>query len=89
MTQPIRNRKKTTLPSIRAMLDYFMALIMLLAGCFIMFSEAMIGRDYFADSLMLQGGMKWVFGVLFIFYGFFRAYRGFISQKEEHNSHED
>lgn len=63
----------------RAMLDYFMALLMLFFGVFIIFSEKIIGYDYFADSSFVTGKMKWLVGILFMLYGIFRAYRGYVA----------
>jgi sulfite exporter TauE/SafE len=62
----------------RGMLDFFMAILMACFGLFIMFSKNVLGYDYFADNLFLQGSIKWIVGILFIFYALFRAYRGYI-----------
>ena len=75
-----RNSRKP--PGVRAMLDYFMALVMVFFGLIILFPEPILGVDYFNDSALLQGAMKWVIGFLFILYGFFRAYRGYVSSKK-------
>jgi sulfite exporter TauE/SafE len=61
----------------RGMLDFFMALLMIGFGLFIMFSRKVLGYDYFADNAFLQGAIKYIVGVLFIFYGLFRAFRGY------------
>lgn len=75
-----RNSRKP--PGVRAMLDYFMALVMIFFGLLILFPEPILGVDYFKDSALLQGAMKWIIGFLFILYGFFRAYRGYVSSKK-------
>lgn len=76
------NRNRTQPPGIRAMLDYFMALVMVFFGCIILFPEQIMGVDYFKDSALVQGAMKWVIGFLFILYGCFRAYRGYAASKK-------
>lgn len=86
ITSNNHNRRNT--PGIRAMLDYFMALVMIFFGCVILFPEQILGVDYFADSALVQGGMKWVIGLLFILYGVFRAYRGYIASKKPVNDEE-
>lgn len=68
-------------PNFRGMLDYFMALAMIMMGAFIIFSEKFLGYDYFRNSSIVKGGMKWLIGALFMLYGLFRAYRGYTSSK--------
>jgi hypothetical protein len=75
------NRRRRPGPNFRAWLDYFMALLMLFFGCVIMFPRQILGVDYFKDSMLIKGAMKWVIGGLFILYGFFRAYRGYLAAK--------
>lgn len=82
MSTAYNNRSNRKPPGVRAMLDYFMALVMVFFGLMILFPEQILGNDYFNDSALLQGAMKWVIGFLFIFYGVFRAYRGYISSKK-------
>jgi len=65
------------------MLDYFMALLMLLFGIFVMASEKFIGYDYFEDSRIAKGPMKYVIGVLLIGYGLMRAYRAYFLSKAD------
>ena len=79
------NRRRVQPPGIRSMLDYFMALVMVFFGCIILFPEQILGVDYFKDSALVQGAMKWVIGFLFILYGCFRAYRGYIGSKKTDN----
>lgn len=71
------NSKEKNKTNVRAMLDVFMALLMVFFGVFILFSEKIIGYDYFADNAFLQGSIKWIIGILFMLYGIFRAYRGY------------
>ena len=82
MSTDINQRNRHRPPGVRAMLDYFMALVMIFFGCIILFPELILGVDYFADSAILQGAMKWIIGFLFILYGCFRAYRGYVSSKK-------
>lgn len=76
------NRRRRP-PGLRAMLDYMMALIWVLFGSFIIFSRQMLGYDFFAESALLQGGMKWAIGIMIMLYGLFRAYRGYQLSKEQ------
>jgi hypothetical protein len=82
MSTTSNSKRRTSVPGVRAMLDYFMALIMVFFGCVILFPRQILGVDYFADSAILQGAMKWVIALLFILYGVFRAYRGYIASKQ-------
>jgi len=83
------SRRKST-PNVRAMMDYFMASLMVFFGVFIMFSEKIIGYDYFEGSNFVTGKMKWIIGVLFMLYGVFKAYRGYVAAKiEKEFQHED
>lgn len=70
------------------MFDYFIALLMVGFGGFIIFSEKMIGYDYFEGSWLVTGGMKWVIGILFMLYGVFRAYRAYVASKQNRNDNE-
>ena len=85
MDSNTHNRRRVQPPNIRSMLDYFMALVMVFFGCVILFPEQILGVDYFKDSALVQGAMKWVIGFLFILYGCFRAYRGYIASKTRGN----
>lgn len=80
--KPYQRKHKTGLPDFRALLDYFMGALMVFGGFFIIFSKHIIGEDYFADSEFVQGGMKWFLGAIFMIYGIFRLYRGYVIQKE-------
>ena len=82
-------RKKPQGPNLRAMLDYFMALLMMFFGAVILFPVEILGVDYFKDSALLQGGMKWLIGILFILYGLFRAYRGWLGSKSKIDDDEE
>lgn len=74
------------MPNFRVMLDYFMALLMLFFGFFIIWSEKVLGYDYFEGSWLVDGAMKWIIGLLFVLYGVFRAYRGYqLGQIERRN----
>ncbi len=79
-------RKNTKGPGARVLLDYFMALLMLFFGVFIIWSEKIIGYDYFEGSYLVTGAMKWVIGILFMLYGVFRAYRGYLLYEREKTS---
>lgn len=72
---------RTPKPNFRGILDYFMAIAMIWMGCFIIFSEKFIGYDYFQNSTIVKGGTKWAIGILFMFYGLFRAYRAYSASK--------
>ena len=78
-------RQKPGGGGLRSALDFVMAIIWILFGSFIIFSEQMTGQDFFRDSPLLKGGMKWVIGILFILYGFSRAYRGYTSAKKQND----
>ncbi len=78
-----RSSSRRKMPNFRVMLDYFMALLMLFFGFFIIFSKVIIGYDYFEGSYFVTGAMKWVIGILFMLYGVFRAYRGYLLGKRE------
>ncbi len=80
---PTNNKRRRKGPNPRVMLDYFMALLMLFFGFFIIFSEKLLGYDYFADSKFVSGAMKWIVGILFMLYALFRGYRGYISAQNE------
>jgi len=60
-----------------------MAALMVLMGIFILFPEMIVGFDFFQDSWFLQGAMKWVVGILFMLYGVFRAYRGYLVSRQQ------
>ena len=81
-----RNRPKP--PGIRSLLDYFMAMVWIFIGLLILFPEQIAGVDLFRNKPILQGTMKWVIGFLFILYGFFRGYRGYIASKTRSNDDE-
>lgn len=83
---PSSQRKKNKAPGPRVLLDYFMALLMLFFGVFIIWSEKIIGYDYFEGSYLVTGAMKWVIGILFMLYGVFRAYRGYLLGEREKTS---
>jgi threonine/homoserine/homoserine lactone efflux protein len=72
-----KNRRRQV-PDFRAWLDYGMAALMVFFGVFIVFSEKILGYDYFEDSWLITGGMKWAIGIMFALYGAFRAYRGYL-----------
>ena len=77
-----QQRRKTRGPSVRVLLEYFMALLMLFFGFFIIFSEKLLGYDYFEGSWLITGAMQWAIGILFMLYGVFRAYRGHLLDKQ-------
>lgn len=85
MNMSTNRRQRAKPPGIRSFLDYFMALVMVFFGCIILFPEQILGVDYFKDSALVQGAMKWVIGFLFILYGFFRAYRGYLGSKTKND----
>jgi hypothetical protein len=72
------NSKRRQVPDFRVWLDYGMAALMVFFGVFIVFSEKILGYDYFEDSWLVTGGMKWAIGIMFGLYGAFRAYRGYL-----------
>ncbi|MES2647518.1 MAG: hypothetical protein V4717_11620 [Bacteroidota bacterium] len=75
-----RNRSKP--PGVRSILDYFMALVWVFIGFLIFFPEQIAGVDIFRNKPILQGSMKWVIGSLFLLYGLFRGYRGYVASKK-------
>jgi len=83
MSVTSKYRKKPQGPNLRSLLDYFMALLMIFFGAVILFPEEILGVDYFKDSPLVKGTMKWVIGILFILYGLFRAYRGYLASKSK------
>lgn len=66
----------------RVVLDYFMGLLWMFGGIFIIFSEKLLGYDYFEESDLVQGWMKWFIGFIFVLYGLFRIYRGYQLQND-------
>ncbi len=74
--QSYKRKHKTGVPDFRTLMDYFMGLLMIFGGIFIVFSKEMLGYDYFEDTDFVQGGMKWLLGGVFFAYGLIRLYRG-------------
>ena len=89
MNTNTNKRNRPNPPGIKSLLDYFMAMVMVFFGCIILFPEEILGVNYFKDSALVQGAMKWVIGFLFILYGGFRAYRGYIASKNKRNDDDD
>jgi uncharacterized membrane protein len=58
-----------------------MAGLMVFFGIFIIFSENMLGYDYFEGSMLNSKGSKIGVGIAFMLFGVFRAYTGFIRRK--------
>jgi hypothetical protein len=75
-------KRKRPVVGPRVVLDYFMGLLWMFGGIFIIFSEKFLGYDYFEDSDLVQGWMKWFIGFIFVLYGLFRIYRGYQLQNE-------
>lgn len=80
--KPYKRKHTSGMPDFRAFLDYFMGGLMVFGGIFIIFSRYFIGQDYFEDSALVQGWMKWFLGIIFMLYGAFRLYRGYHIQQE-------
>lgn len=76
-----RYRKKNPL-DFRALLDYFMALLMIFFGIFIVFSASFIGYDYFEGTWLADPSIKWIMAGMFAFYGLFRGYRGYLQSRK-------
>ena len=89
MNTNTNNRRRAKPPGVRSLLDYFMALVMVFFGLMILFPEQILGVDYFKDSALVRGAMKWVIGFLFILYGVFRGYRGYIASKNKGDQDEE
>ena len=85
MNNNSNNRSRPKPPAIRSLLDYFMALVWLFVGLLILFPVQIAGADIFRNKPILQGTMKWVIGFLFVLYGVFRGYRGYIASKNRDN----
>ena len=60
-----------------------MALLMISGALFFIFSERLLGYDYFAESPLMQGAMRWIIAGLFFLYGIFRLYRANLLRKED------
>lgn len=88
--QTRRSYRRKSTPNVRAIMDYFMAALMVFFGVFILDSEKILGYDYFEDSPFIKGKVKWLVGILFMLYGVFKAYRGYVAAKlEKEFDHED
>lgn len=72
----------------KAGVHYVRGLIWTLFGLFIMFSQQMLGEDFFKDSAFIKGPVKWVVGILFVLYGIFRMYRGYTSSQKAQDDDE-
>ncbi len=72
-------RKKHT--AIKSYKDYFMCLIILGFGIFIMFSKHIIGYEYFDSGFLEPKPLRYSVGPLFMVYGLFRAWRGYKNSK--------
>ncbi len=79
------NRSRSKPPAIRSLLDYFMAMVWIFIGLLILFPEQIAGVDLFKNKPILQGATKWVIGFLFMLYGVFRGYRGYMAAKNRGN----
>ena len=89
MERPSYNtRKRRPGPDPRMMLGYFMGILWIGGGLFVVFSKYVIGYDYFEDSDLVKGWMQWFLGFIFVLYGGFRIYRGYILQKERNLENE-
>jgi hypothetical protein len=89
MERPTRNtRKRLNAPDPRIMLGYFMGVLWIFGGFFVVFSKYIIGYDYFDDSDFVKGWMRWFLGFIFVLYGGFRIYRGYLLQKERNADNE-
>lgn len=64
-----------------------MGALWVFGGIFIVFSEKLLGYDYFEESDLVQGWMKWFIGFIFVLYGGFRIFRGYQLQKENRINH--
>lgn len=77
---PRRKRKPALEP--RVLLDFFMGALWMLAGLFAAFSKELFRSDFFEDNDFVQGWMKYFLGGIFVLYGIFRIYRGYVLYKE-------
>ena len=75
-----RKRKPALEP--RVMLDFFMGVLWMLAGLFAAFSKELFRSDFFEGNDLVQGWMKYFLGGIFVLYGLFRIYRGYVLYKE-------
>lgn len=53
-----------------------------LVALFVAFSEELFKSDFFEGNDLVQGWMKYFIGAIFMLYGIFRIYRGYILYKE-------
>jgi uncharacterized membrane protein HdeD (DUF308 family) len=72
-------RKKYTFA--RSLLDYFMGLVMVLFGLFMLFSAKVIGHDYFDTGVLANKSLRYLIAPLFMLYGVFRVWRGYKMSK--------
>lgn len=80
--QPTYKRRRRPGLEPRVVLDFFMGILWMFGGTFIIFSKYIIGYDYFEESDLVKGWMKWFIGFIFMLYGVFRIYRGYQLYKE-------
>jgi hypothetical protein len=81
MNETSRRPQRKNPLDFRALLDYFMGLLMIFFGVFIAFSAKFIGYDYFEGTWLANGTLKWMMAGLFALYGLFRGYRGYLQTK--------
>jgi hypothetical protein len=59
-----------------------MGILWMFAGLFAAFSKELFHSDFFEGNDLIQGWMKYFIGGIFMLYGLFRIYRGYILYKE-------
>jgi hypothetical protein len=64
------------------MLDFFMGGLWIFVALFAAFSKELFNSDFFEGNDLVNGWMKYFIGAMFMLYGIFRVYRGYMLYKE-------
>jgi hypothetical protein len=75
MFEEYEKKKKSQISSMKAVLDYGMGILILIAGIFFLFRDK-IGGDSF-NRRFPPNDMDTVFGIMCLVYGAWRIYRGY------------
>ncbi len=78
---PYRKRRRPAFEP-RVMLDFFMGGLWIFVALFASFSKELFNSDFFEGNDLVKGAMKYFIGAIFMLYGIFRIYRGYILYKE-------
>ncbi len=78
---PYRKKRRPALEP-RVLLDFFMGGLWVLVALFAAFSKELFQSDFFEGNDFVKGWMKYFIGGIFMLYGIFRIYRGYLLYKE-------